>query len=184
MKEVIITLVLCFPMVAQNAEKALSFRGFVPGMTFDAFRKAYDARLESEAQKKGNQYATYQFQGSLDCKQLAPGLQRCINAVEGVMADFYYRRLATLYWRFPHDEFSDIREGLIDKFGTHKTQLARIQNRMGAQFDDEILIWSSETATLELSEYVTSLDNSAVTLQDDDLSRSFKKHDPKPSPDI
>lgn len=153
-------------------------------MTFDAFRKAYDARLESEAQKKGNQYATYQFQGYLECKQLAPGLQRCINTVDGVMADFYSRRLATLYWRFPHDQFSQIREGLIEKFGTHKTHVARIQNRMGAQFDDEILSWSSEAATLELSEYVSTLDNSAVTLQDNDLAQSFKKHEPKPSPDI
>ena len=88
-----------------KSTQLLSFRGFTPAMTFEAFKQGYGVRLETEKKELAK------FDGYLDCNKITSGIQRCTDPTDGLTAEFVDDKLSELMWILKHDEFDVIREG-------------------------------------------------------------------------
>lgn len=68
-------------------------------------------------------------------------------------------------------------DSLIAKYGQPAKRLPRtVQNRLGARFDYEVLIWRDDVNTLTLSKYGTSLDRGLMVLSPTTPSDRAERH--------
>jgi allophanate hydrolase subunit 2 len=158
----------------------LAFRGVVPGMGYGAFLETLRTRLKEQWQ----QGLVRDREPNLDCSTPAPGLKRCTVIGQELNAEFIDSKLSELNWSIPHEQFSQVRDGLVSKFGKHKFTVVHLQNRMGARFEGEVREWSSGPTYLHLDEYGSTLDSSSLTLGDRELNSAFVKRLPENKPDI
>jgi len=104
-------------------------------------------------------------------------------------ATFSEDRFVWLMYTARHSDYVFLRDNLIAKFGeaTKKTTKG-LQNRMGAHFTGEVLLWDNGVSSIHLEEYSGNLDTSSLVFaldeylkHQDDLQKTSPK---KPSPDM
>jgi len=85
---------------------------------------------------------------------------------------------------FPHDGYFKVKDGLIAKHGPSKQQETNsYQNRLGATFTGESLIWANAVSTIVLTERFGDLETSALIFAHRELSAIVAARTPKPTGD-
>lgn len=128
------------------------------------------------------------------------GVQSCLTVSSGRMSyadltvhykrvSFLHDRLFNLEYAMHHNGYScadsecgklGLREALVAKFGQPSSiQKEQLQNRLGAQFLGETLIWKNGVSTIVLKEYVGDLDSSAVYFSLDELQKEVDQKQQK-----
>lgn len=82
-------------------------------------------------------------------------------------ARFKDDKLVSVYVTISERNFSEVTEALLHRFGSPvRDHASVIQNRMGAQFDQRVLSWIRDGATLMATRRAGNIDQSSVMLMD------------------
>lgn len=83
---------------------------------------------------------------------------------------------------FPHHGYTKGKGGLIAKHGAPKQQQTNeYQNRLGARFTGESLVWENTMSTIMLTERFGDLDTSSLIIEHGELAAIVQARTPKPT---
>ena len=102
---------------------------------------------------------------------------------------FYSDKLHSIDLYGNTNGFSDIASALVEKYGRPtRTMKEKLQNKMGARFTNEILIWKIGTDTIEARRYSYDLDTLRITYStafaDKEYSRRIREKEKKAAKDL
>jgi len=93
-----------------------------------------------------------------------------------VLALYYYSgKLESISISFEENQFLQITAALSEKYGQGKARSEAIQNRMGATFENKILLWRRGKATVEATRYSGTVDRSSVVFRSDFSMEEFAR---------
>jgi hypothetical protein len=125
-----------------------------------------------------------------------PGLKYCHFSVKYAGLPAYSRshsftllfvddKLASITYNFDGNEYDAMVQAVVKKYGTPKTtQTVVMQNQMGASFRGRVYVWHNAVSTIRAKEYGTTLDRSAIDVDDVALMREFEKRARENGPKI
>jgi hypothetical protein len=104
-------------------------------------------------------------------------------------AVFWEDRFAALTYLADHGYYTFLRDNLVAKFGPPTSKSTRdLQNRVGAHFVGESLLWDNGVSSIQLEEYSGDLDSSSIDFTLDDYRKwqeeRHKQAIKRPSPDM
>lgn len=71
-----------------------------------------------------------------------------------------------IYLSFPSSNFYQIKVAFVERYGEPTSRRSQtVQNRMGAQFENEILEWTGEKVVIDLQKYSSKLPDSRASIQ-------------------
>ena len=88
-------------------------------------------------------------------------------AMKGLILFFYDGKLHRIMITFDSKEYSTVLDALTEKYGKPISATERIQNRMGAEFENETNTWNKTEQTLKAQKYTGKITVSSVTFQTD-----------------
>ncbi len=167
-----------------TAQAAYSFMGLTLGQS-----KA-EAAAVIEAMNATN-YRLGQFEPPV-CKTDAPGLagsglEFCYFSVKYSYLPAYARshaftlllvddKVASITYDFDRNKYDAMVQAIVKKYGAPKSsQNVVMQNQMGASFRGKVYVWSNAVSDIRANEYGTTLDRSAIHVEDLKLVREFEK---------
>lgn len=160
------THILLFPLPLVAAENTLElipfeFRGHKMGEVID----------EKELISQG--YSCYDHPPyDRKCRKERSETNKIGNVWVATELYFVNQRFAVLHITFPQTQFETIRDAFAAKFGPpHESIQEPIQNRMGANFLNDIVRWKTTTGTLEISRYASLLQYGKVDIADPGLMK-------------
>lgn len=78
---------------------------------------------------------------------------------------FYGDRLATVKITFSTSSFQQVKRALEDKYGLGESSHSVVQNRMGASFNNETIVWRGNDASMTLDLRDQKIDQSGLTIK-------------------
>jgi len=93
--------------------------------------------------------------------------------------EFNDSRLVQVMMTISHSDYDTLRDGLIAKFGEPSVRSkADYQNRMGAHFSGDTLLWDNGVSTVMVDEFGGNLDTTVLNFaMDDYLKEQLKRRD-------
>ncbi len=165
MRFLIITLIIF--STSAHAEEPLEFKGFALGSTLasaDSVHPLYCKKRFDPATP--NKVCTTAF---------AKDDTIAGHPIDKITLYFFDDSLQIITIFFHEKYFSDIVSALTEKYGVGTVTESTIQNRMGATFDDKILIWRKGSAFVRAERYAGQIDMSSVFYQTDSSIEKLKK---------
>jgi hypothetical protein len=86
------------------------------------------------------------------------------TTVRHKLATFDKDRFVKLALTVTHSSYTQLHDALIEKFGQPTaTESEELQNKMGAHFTGQVLVWNNSLSTIRLVEYAGDVESSSVT---------------------
>lgn len=169
--------------------RMFSLKGIVPGMTLAELRTALkrelkDPELELKQTVSAPQRSEYDLYDSLHpepsfrtttfANVYCRPVFRFVKAADGKM------RLYTMQAMFYSEDWDQMREALVAKFGQPTSSGSEsVQNRMGAQFENDSALWESDASSLLIEKYYGDLDSSVLVLNHVPYRKLAEQHKPE-----
>lgn len=81
-----------------------------------------------------------------------------------------------IYMTFDPDDYTNLRDALIEKYGKTKGIIKSLkQNRMGASFADESAIWTFKSGDIAISKYGSTIDSGYILFAGKGYNDRMKK---------
>jgi hypothetical protein len=194
---------LCVGAVAGEGD--LSIKGDGLGMTLEQFKAKYSRSVQGDSRKApfcsdtqpGKSISTLLAEewhfgaGVVTCsthflfekhKGVAPTLAG--RDTDLFIYHFVDGKLYKVTVLFPHGGFAAVSAAFLSKYGEPDARTSEtLQNRLGAQFQSDNLVWGDGISSLTLTERLGSIDRSALFLVDTLVDESVKSKGPGPRTD-
>lgn len=154
--------------------RIFSLKGIVPGMTLVELRTALKKELkdpelelkQTVSEPHRSEYDLYDslhpepsFRTTTFANVYCRPVFRFVKAPDGKL------RLYTMQTMFYSEDWDQMREALVAKFGQPTSISSEsVQNRMGAQFENDSALWESDASSLLIQKYCGDVDSSVLVL--------------------
>ena len=163
-----------------RADEPLSFKGFELGAPQDTFLSAFPRPNNCKGAAPSSQLCVWL--PASDCRDERSQCFQQINyggvVPNGLLVDFVEGRLASVRLYFRSSEFRKLKDALVLRFGApadSKTEV--VQNRMGATFNNDRLLWLRQETLLSIRERAGKVDEGVVMLTSKSFMERRKEQD-------
>ncbi len=109
-----------------------------------------------------------------ECRSL--GHVTIANKKASIKATFYQNKVDSIIAFFSHDDFADIKEAVLIKYGKpNKEEVKTLSNAMGASFDSLNLSWFKNDVFATLIEMQGSIDTSVLAISTNASTKRFSQ---------
>lgn len=166
---------------AALAQESITFKGHELGAARDKFLEAFPGASCKGAPKYGDTCAWFPSRScsSLD-REAACFKQFNYGGVlpNAMLATFYRERLVSVRVYYPTTGYRGLRDAMTARFGDPAdTKQEILQNRMGAKFENERLMWLRGDAILSLRQRGTKVDEGIMMLSSKSFHEEMKSQD-------
>jgi hypothetical protein len=184
---------LCAASAAQNAAEPYHIKNDVLGESITAYRQNNPECGEKDSLTGQPTFYhvkdSAKWSGSCMTMSQSAVITYATRQMKTKDATFSEDRFVHLMYVAHHSDYGSLRDNLIAKFGEPSTKTTQdVQNRMGAHFQGEVLLWDNGVSSILLQEYAGDLDSSSLVFALDEYLKEqeeiHKKSLKKASPDM